>query len=609
MDAFQVSNGEVDEKERRTLRCMKPKNLLTSPTAIHFGPYVCFMTIGYIVYLHLGGDLVHAPAKTLLGYVSTVAEGLGLLTLRNKVRSRQSVSGVSGASIQMFALTYTIRLYQLWPRIGRDYINACAVEVLSLLSLVLVLDILWCVFWTYRKSYQEDIDILKFTHLVPGCFLAAVLIHPQFPTGSFFSTAWALGFYIDVLALLPQVVMMAQGSGRVLAPISNYVVAVVFSRMIDLEWWLTRGIDLGPQGRIYGWNYSGWIIVGVHLLSLVLAADFVYYYLKAKWKGSALQDDLVLPTCQDAPQRASKKDLIIGAASATGRWTSASLAPTVPYLIFLLVVYIVYAALGGDAWNLAMHWVVAYVSAVAEGLGLVFLRAKISRLQSVRGISGTSIKMFAVTYTIRLWQLWPRSTKYLLDSCMVEVLSLASLLMVLEICKCVFWDYRTSYQRDFDVLKTRHLVPGCMVFALLLHPSFRKGSLFSILWTFGFYLDVASLLPQVAMMASGCGRIEAPISNYVAAITLSRTTDLVWWFERGTDLGPQGWMYGFNYSGAIIVGVHVLALVLAGDFSYYYLKAKFNGSKFDDDLVLPLGDIEAAAASKKEGNVDKCCTA
>lgn len=609
MQAVHINERDGGDKEMRSIKCTEPRKLLTSPAMVHFGPYAAFMAIGYMAYAYAGGDIIHGDAKTWLGYASTIAEGLGLASLRYKVRHRQSISGISGSSIKIFALTYTMRLYQLWPRSTRHYADSWAVEILSFASLLMVLDIMWCLCRTYRKTYQQDVDVLKVRHLVPGCVVLACALHPQFRKGTFFSVCWAFGFYLDVLALLPQVVMMAHGSGRVEAPIANYVAAISLSRCVDLQWWFARGIDLGPQGHLYGFNYSGWLIVGMHLASFVLAADFVYYYLKARVSGSALED-IVLPAAALAQPKPSKKDIVIGAAAATGRFTRASLAPAVPYAVFLFAVYLGYVALGGSLAAIPGKTMVGYASCIAEGLGLVFLRSKISRRGSARGISGTSIKMFAITYTIRLWQLWPRSRKYLLDAYATEVLSAASLLMVLEIAKCVFKDYRESYQRELEVLKMRHLLPGCFVMACLLHPSFRRGATFSIAWTFGFYLDVTSLLPQVAMMARAGGRVEAPISNYVAAITVSRTIDIVWWLTRGTDLGPQGWIWGFNYSGFLIIGIHVLSLFLAGDFLYFYLKAKFKGHKFDDDLVLPYedADAEAAEAAGKEATYAKVCT-
>lgn len=273
---------------------MKAAMVCWAPNGI-FGPYVYALFAVWIVYSALGGSLRKCTTAELIGYSSTLAEGLGLLSIRYKIHTRNSVAGISGNSIAMFTLTYTVRLWQMWPRSTQRLLDDAAVEMLSLLSLLMVLDTARCVFSTYRHTYQEEIDHLQVKHLVPWCFLAALLVHPCFRRGFFYSYFWTLGFYLDVVSLLPQVVMMAKGGGRIEAPVAHFVAATTLSRSIDLEWWFTRGLNLGPQGYIWGVNYSGFLIVSMHVFGLLLAADFMYYYIKARFAGKGLSDDLVLP--------------------------------------------------------------------------------------------------------------------------------------------------------------------------------------------------------------------------------------------------------------------------------------------------------------------------
>merc|ERR1719359_2841220 len=102
--------------------------------------------------------------------------------------------------------------------------------------------------------------------------------------------------------------------------------------------------------------------------------------------------------------------------------------------------------------------------------------------------------------------------------------------------------YRTSYQRDLDVLKVKYLIPGCLLIALVLHPNFKQGQIKSLTWTSSFYIDTLALLPQVVMMQRGNGKVEAPIAHFVAATAFSRVNDLGFWcmrWQRGKAL-PQG---------------------------------------------------------------------
>lgn len=280
-----------------TLGALDFRNLTSKDFAVllrnPFQLYIVFLMAGSVIYQILGGNFKAINTVDLLGYVSTVGEGFGLLSLRHKIECKGSVAGISGMTVGMYALTYTLRLWELFPREGS--LDQWVTEVLAVASLLLVLDILRFVFVTYRNTYQEDLDVLKMSYLVIGSLVMAGLVHPFFREGFAYSFSWTFGFYLDVMALMPQVVMMAKGSGKVEAPIAHFVAATTLSRLVDLWWWSVLGIDLGPQGYIHGVNYSGWLIVGVHILSLLLVIDFMYYYVKARFAGSGLSEDLAIP--------------------------------------------------------------------------------------------------------------------------------------------------------------------------------------------------------------------------------------------------------------------------------------------------------------------------
>merc|ERR1719359_1009955 len=139
----------------------------------------------------------------------------------------------------------------------------------------------------------------------------------------------------------------------------------------------------------------------------------------------------------------------------------------------------------------------------------------------------------------------------------------------------IFKTYRASYQADMDVLKIKYLIPGCLLLALVLHPNFKRGHLYSLSWTVSFYIDTLALLPQVVMMQRGNGKVEAPIAHFVAATAVSRSFDLGFWYDRCVNEGLGRY---FNYyvplSGFIVIFFHVFSLILVGDFMYYYFKCR-----------------------------------
>lgn len=280
----------------RSLRGKPGYNSLAVPKICKnpFCAYASFLLTGSFAYHCLGGSFGRITTPDLLGYVATVAEGFGLIMLKQSINRRGGVMGISRSSMIMFALAYASRIWELWPStFTKVLLDAWVVEILSVVELLLVLDILWSMFVTNRKSYQEDLDVLKVWHMIPGCAVLALLVHPSFGKGVLYDYEWASSFYVDVLSLLPQVVMMAQGGGRVQAPIAHFVAATALSRALDLFWWYYN-FDVGRQGYIGDFNYSGWQIVIVHVLNLLLVGDFMYYYVKARVSGAALSEDLEL---------------------------------------------------------------------------------------------------------------------------------------------------------------------------------------------------------------------------------------------------------------------------------------------------------------------------
>jgi hypothetical protein len=246
-----------------------------------FCAYAVFLMVFFACYSLGGGRLSKTTYEDKLGYTSCILEALGLISLQYKVSCRGHVNGLSGMSMVMLTLSYTMREYETFgaAKVPWITIDGMCIELLQMVTCALVYVNLWSIFKTYRNSYQEDLDVLKVKYLIPGCLLLGLLLHPVFRQGWKYSLSWAMSFYIDVLALLPQVVMMQRGDGKVYAPIAHFVAATAFSRFNDLCFWIVRWerSKVLPQGME--------IIVGFHVINLLLVADFMYYYIKAWLQG------------------------------------------------------------------------------------------------------------------------------------------------------------------------------------------------------------------------------------------------------------------------------------------------------------------------------------
>lgn len=254
----------------------------------------CLLSVMAVYHLS-GGNVFRLAIEDMIGVFSCILETMGLISIAFKIQKNGSVAGISGNAMILFFLSYVLRegetlLTSQFIHLSRD---GALLEALQIMSLPVLGTVLWAIFKTHRSTYQESLDVLKTPYLVIACMVVAIFIRPNFSQGRIYSYSWTASFYVDVLALLPQVVMMAYDTEKIKAPVANFVAATAFSRLVDLWFWYYR-FDLGPQGYIWGFNYSGWLIVFLHVVSLAIVGDFLYYYLRARLAGKAFTDDLSL---------------------------------------------------------------------------------------------------------------------------------------------------------------------------------------------------------------------------------------------------------------------------------------------------------------------------
>jgi len=259
---------------------------IQNPTFVGFA---CFVFLSGAAYISAGRDVNLDQAGR---FASSNFEILGLLLLRHKIRMRESAAGISGMTIIMYTLVYGQRIMLSLPDSWNfEWKDLDFDASFGSISFLLVLDILKSVWFTHRSSYQSELDVLKVQYLVPGCYFLALLVRPHFlGWTAFYGYCWSSCMYMDALALMPQVVMMAQGSeGKVEAPIAHFVAATFLSRVDDL--WDTLVFETSAWNN-NAWSY--WTVVAMQSVHLLLVADFMYYWIKARAHKCTLVEDVKL---------------------------------------------------------------------------------------------------------------------------------------------------------------------------------------------------------------------------------------------------------------------------------------------------------------------------
>lgn len=207
----------------------------------------------------------------------------GFLLLTVKVRATKSVAGLSSKTLEMYAIFFLCRLGVTLSVRGynpTDMSGKCVYQLLDAASLLVVLQLLYCVHKTHTWTYQKDHDSMKLLPLLPPCVVLAYFVNVGASRNPFFDGLWAASAYVDTLAMLPQLWMLTMIGGRVEGMTSNFVAAMTVRSAMGLAFWLRKYDGSSEIGII--------VLIGTFFVQLLLAADFMYYYCRARLSGKTV---------------------------------------------------------------------------------------------------------------------------------------------------------------------------------------------------------------------------------------------------------------------------------------------------------------------------------
>lgn len=239
--------------------------------------YLGAFSLGLIVYQSFN-DLGLSTFTTL----SVGIQCFAYTCLRLKISQQKSVAGISGKTLILQALSYGLRLCSTtWLKgyIPVDGTGDFLYQLLDVFALLMVLQIIYCVFKSHRNSYQAEHDIFSVHIIALCCFVLAALIHPDLNNRPVFDTLWTAALYIDVVAMMPQLGMLAKIGGEVEALTSHFVGATALSKFVSLIFWYHGYSELAPLDGSF--NLAGWAIISAHVIQVLLLVDFLFYYVKA----------------------------------------------------------------------------------------------------------------------------------------------------------------------------------------------------------------------------------------------------------------------------------------------------------------------------------------
>jgi len=250
-----------------------------SPSTSLAAVYVFFF--GLILAMH---RLVSNGEFSSIMTMVVMIQCLGFVLLAMQSLSSGSAAGISARALGLDAFALVCRLSStLWLQgyLPVDASGDWVFQAAEICSLIFVLGLLYQVLVQQKSTYQSEVDCCPAVPLVLVSMMLAALLHGDMNDRPVFDTLWMTGLFADVVAVLPQLWLIARTGRRADALTSHYIAAMAFSRVFSgLFMWAARE-DLTCAEWISGFNHAVWAILGAHVLHLVLIADFTYYYVKA----------------------------------------------------------------------------------------------------------------------------------------------------------------------------------------------------------------------------------------------------------------------------------------------------------------------------------------
>jgi hypothetical protein len=245
------------------------------------------VTVAYVVFLCCAGAVYHLVANGEFSGILTMAvmfQCLALALLGMHVLARGSAVGVSARALSLEGLSFACRLSSTTWLNGYLPVDASGdmvYQLVDMCSLLIVVWLLYHVLVTERRSYAEEADSLPVVPMVVTCFILAAVLHADMNSRPVFDTLWMTGLFMGVVAVLPQLWLIARSGGVVQACEGHYIAMMAVSRILSGTFMWHARHDITCVTWVTGVNHAVWAILAAHALHMILLGDFAYFYVKA----------------------------------------------------------------------------------------------------------------------------------------------------------------------------------------------------------------------------------------------------------------------------------------------------------------------------------------
>lgn len=226
--------------------------------------------------------------------------------------------------------------------------------------------------------------------------------------------------------------------------------------------------------------------------------------------------------------------------------------------------------------------------ALSQFLGFVLLCLRVKATQSVAGLSAQSLVLFALYFGTRLTSTCLKNGYIPVDRTgdyVYQLCDFGSLCCVAYLLRAAYGEYGSTYQAAHDQMELMPLVIPAVLLGFCIRGDFNGSPVYDGIWSVSLNLETLAFLPQLAMLSTLGGTVDAATSRFVACMVLSSVCRFLFWWYAHTELI-------FFVAGYYIVAAHGLQLILCAGFMFEYTKSWINGAS----LALPSAEAKLAPA-------------
>jgi len=235
---------------------------------------------------------------------------IGFTCLLLKVNGTRNVAGISSQSLVLFAISLMFRLFTTTVYDGYlpvDWSGDFMCQFVDLATLLVIFGLLHAIHRKYVHTYQPEHDDLSVGSVLLSSLFLSSVVQGGLNKDYIYDAMWSFGLNVEVFQMLPQLYMMAKVGGVVDHTTAHWVVNLFLAVVCRFSFWLWAipGCkELAGEKMGYSWemNMGAYYILGAYTIESLIYLDFVYYYVKARWRGwKGGQATVVLPA-PDASQ-------------------------------------------------------------------------------------------------------------------------------------------------------------------------------------------------------------------------------------------------------------------------------------------------------------------